>query len=104
MRSSENDVLFRPLREEEITRALFLHFCRRQRVTNCLRNVGGEWLEVFSPFTDDWNEEDYARLQNACEAPCKRAARCSARFRAVGSKGSLRSRASLSALRARTES
>ena len=42
MRSSENDVLFRPLREEEITRALFLHFCRRQRVTNCLRNVGGE--------------------------------------------------------------
>lgn len=62
MRSSENDVLFRPLREEEITRALFLHFCRRQRVTICLRNVGGEWREFFSPFTDDWNEEDYARL------------------------------------------
>lgn len=62
MRSSKNDISFRPLSEDEIEVPLFSSFIRRQEVTRSLRRVSGRWREEETPFIDDWNEEDYAFL------------------------------------------
>lgn len=53
---------YRPLREDEIDRALFARFVRRQVVTDCLRREGGAWVVRSAPFVDDWSEADYAFL------------------------------------------
>lgn len=47
---------------ENLTRALFAHFIRRQEVTRCWRREAGEWVIRDVPFTDDWSEKDYATL------------------------------------------
>lgn len=53
---------YRDLRPEEIGRALFQGFIRRQVVTKCWRKVDGEWVVKDAPFTDDWTEADYETL------------------------------------------
>ena len=55
-------VRLRPLQEEEITRALFASFYRRQEVTACWRREGEKWVVRDDPFLDDWTEEEYAKL------------------------------------------
>ena len=41
MRSSKNDMRYRPLSGDEIDAPLFSSFIRRQEVTLCLRRIGG---------------------------------------------------------------
>ena len=53
---------YRFLRENEIDRALFKDFIRRQVVTNCWRKENGTWVVKEVPFIDDWTEADYAEL------------------------------------------
>ena len=53
---------YRPIREEELCRALFEKFQRRQVVDKCWRKVDGQWCIRADPFIDDWNEEDYEFL------------------------------------------
>lgn len=53
---------YRTLREQEIDRALFRFFIRRQVMTDCLRREGGAWVVRSDPFIDDWTEEDYGFL------------------------------------------
>ena len=53
---------YRPLRQSDLTRALFAGFIRRQRVTKCWRREDGVWRIKDDPFTDDWTERDYAEL------------------------------------------
>lgn len=56
------DVIIRTLAEEEIDRALFRSFIRRQEVDLCLRREGDGWVVRPDPFIDDWNEEEYTEL------------------------------------------
>ena len=64
-------VEYRSLQANDIRRALFAHFTRRQDVTECWRKVGGEWRIQNAPFIDDWSETDYgvlvACLQNTIQ-------------------------------------
>ncbi len=53
---------YRELRLEELDRALFGHFIRRQVVTDCWRREAGAWVIRADPFVDDWSEEDYQVL------------------------------------------
>ena len=53
---------YRPLLEEELNRALFAKFIRRQSVCTCWRRIDGRWQLRDDPFIDDWSEEDYALL------------------------------------------
>ncbi len=53
---------YRFLRENEIDRALFKDFSRRQVVTNCWRKENGKWIVKEVPFIDDWTEAEYAEL------------------------------------------
>ena len=53
---------YRMVGTENLTRALFAHFIRRQEVTKCWRREAGEWVIRDVPFTDDWSEKDYATL------------------------------------------
>ena len=53
---------YRMIGTENLTRALFAHFIRRQEVTKCWRREAGEWVIRDAPFTDDWSEKDYALL------------------------------------------
>ena len=55
-------IKYLPLREQEIDRALFRFFIRRQVVTECLRQENGDWVVRPDPFIDDWSEEDYRFL------------------------------------------
>ena len=59
---------YRRLTAEEIGRALFNDFSRRQCVTKCRRREQGQWVIKDAPFIDDWSEADYqvlvACLQN----------------------------------------
>ena len=55
-------VTYRALRTEEIDRALFRDFRRRQVVTKCWRRDGEAWVIRDDPFVDDWIEADYAYL------------------------------------------
>lgn len=52
----------RVLQADEIDRALFGAFIRRQVVDECVRREGDEWVVRSDPFIDDWSEEDYAVL------------------------------------------
>lgn len=56
---------YRMIGTENLIRALFAHFIRRQEVTKCWRREAGEWVIRDAPFTDDWSEEDYAILRAA---------------------------------------
>lgn len=58
----ENQIEYRTLREEEISRRLFAEFVRHQVVTRCWRRRDGAWRIEEAPFVDDWSEEDYDRL------------------------------------------
>lgn len=53
---------FRELSADEIDRALFSRFERRQRVTKCLRKTNDGWVSLDDPFIDRWSEEKYAGL------------------------------------------
>ena len=55
-------VQYRNLNINEINRALFKDFIRRQVVTKCLRCESGGWVIKDAPFIDDWTEEDYQTL------------------------------------------
>lgn len=55
-------IAYRKLRQEEIDRALFAQFHRKQEVTKCWRKVEGQWVIKDIAFVDDWSEEDYAFL------------------------------------------
>lgn len=50
------------LQPDQIVRALFGQFLRRQVVTDCYRKVNGVWVIQSAPFIDDWSEGDYAVL------------------------------------------
>lgn len=55
--------VYRPITAEELTRALFRDFVRRQVVDQCWRRgPDGGWEVRSAPFIDDWAEEDYAAL------------------------------------------
>lgn len=56
---------YRNIRPQELDRALFAGFVRRQEVTRCWRKVHGEWVIRDIAFVDDWDEADYAAL-TAC--------------------------------------
>ena len=56
------EAVIRRLGAEEIDRALFRSFVRRQVVNDCLRREAGEWVVRADPFIDDWSEADYAEL------------------------------------------
>lgn len=53
---------YRSICQQELDRALFAGFVRRQEVTRCWRKVDGAWVIRDVPFVDDWNEIDYATL------------------------------------------
>lgn len=56
------EVVYRPLNHDELNRALFLQFERRQVVTKCWRKVEGVWAVQEAPFVDQWSEADYQTL------------------------------------------
>lgn len=53
---------YRTLSAEEIHRALWNGFIRRQKVTRCWRRENDTWVIRDAPFVDDWSEEDYQTL------------------------------------------
>lgn len=53
---------YRTLHAEEMNRALFKDFIRRQIVTKCWRRENGRWVIKEAPFVDDWTEKDYQTL------------------------------------------
>lgn len=55
-------IKYKTLRADEIDRALFNDFIRRQNVTKCWRKVNGAWTIKDAPFIDDWTEADYQVL------------------------------------------
>jgi len=55
-------LVYRTLREDELSRELFRGFVRRQVVTKCWRKENGSWVIKDAPFIDDWSEEDYQTL------------------------------------------
>ncbi len=55
---------YRPLNQDELNRALFLQFERRQTVTKCWRKVNGEWMVQEAPFVDQWSDANYQTLVN----------------------------------------
>ena len=55
-------ILYKILCEQEIDRALFDGFIRRQVVDQCLRREEGRWVVRSDPFIDDWTERDYDAL------------------------------------------
>lgn len=57
-----NEVIYRSIGPEEVNRALFRSFERRQVVDWCWRREGGQWVVRQDPFVDQWSESDYAFL------------------------------------------
>lgn len=55
-------IKYRTLREDELCRALFCDFVRRQTVTKCWRKEADGWVVREDPFIDDWSEQDYQVL------------------------------------------
>ena len=54
---------YRALQPQELTRALFRDFDRRQPVDLCWRrDASGGWEIRPDPFVDDWSEQDYTDL------------------------------------------
>lgn len=58
----KTQVEYRPINHDELNRALFSHFERRQVVTKCWRKVNGEWMVRKAPFVDQWSDADYQTL------------------------------------------
>ncbi len=57
---------------EELSRALFGGFVRRQVVVQCRRRENGAWVVRDDPFVDDWSEEDYRVLTDCLGRTIKR--------------------------------
>lgn len=55
-------IQYRDLQTQEIDRELFRTFIRHQKVVDCLRRDGENWVVKADPFVDDWSEEDYKTL------------------------------------------
>lgn len=55
-------ITYREIEKEEITRRLFDGFERYQKVTRCWRKVDGEWILKDIAFIDDWGEKEYEFL------------------------------------------
>lgn len=55
-------IAYRTLRTEELCRALFASFRRRQSVTRCWRKCGGTWQIRDVSFMDDWTDREYDTL------------------------------------------
>lgn len=55
-------ICYRDLTADELDRALFASFQRKQTVTRCWRREGRQWVVRNAPFIDDWSEDDYAEL------------------------------------------
>ena len=53
---------YRNISADEINRALFSSFIRRQTVVKCVRRENGVWVVRDDPFIDDWSEDDYRFL------------------------------------------
>ena len=51
--------MLKTLTSEEISKALFRDFHRRQQVTKCWRKVDGRWAVIDNPFIDDWTPQEY---------------------------------------------
>lgn len=62
MKKTTEEIIYRPIRQEEMNLALFAHFIRHQVVEKCWRREDGEWVIKDDPFIDDWSEEDYRFL------------------------------------------
>ncbi len=62
MTETKNAIYYRSLVENEICRALFDGFIRRQTVTKCWRKEQNTWIIKDVPFTDDWSEEDFQEI------------------------------------------
>ena len=59
-------MLIRPLRETELTSALFDGFHRHQVTTRCKKKIDGVWREVDCAFVDeDWDADDLIELTGA---------------------------------------
>lgn len=56
------EIRYRILEKNEIDRALFAGFHRRQNVTKCWRREGSGWVIRDAPFVDQWSEEEYEEL------------------------------------------
>lgn len=56
------DIDFRELCEQEITKPLFLTFNRYQEIRKCRRKSGGLWADVDVCYTEQWNSGDFKRL------------------------------------------
>lgn len=61
-RKGHDMIQYRTIHADEINRALFQDFIRRQVVTDCWRREEGRWVVRSDPFTDDWSQEDYRTL------------------------------------------
>ncbi|MCI8632342.1 MAG: GNAT family N-acetyltransferase [Lachnospiraceae bacterium] len=55
-------IAYRAVQPEEIDRALFAGFIRRQVVVQCRRREKDQWVIKEDPFIDDWSEEEYQEL------------------------------------------
>lgn len=53
---------YRNISADEINRALFSSFIRRQTVVKCVRRENGVWVVRDDPFIDNWSEEEYQFL------------------------------------------
>ncbi len=76
MEFNENSAEIRPLREGEIGRPLFAHFCRRQEVTLCLRKIEGAWRETPAPFAMGCTDAQEIDEEHARREPFDRQLEC----------------------------
>lgn len=55
-------IVYRDLKDTELSMELFDSFERRQVVSDCWRRENGQWVIRHAPFIDDWSTEDYGVL------------------------------------------
>lgn len=60
--TESNTIKYTEIKKTHLDRGLFKDFDRRQTVTQCLRNVQGQWIVKEAPFLDQWSEKDYEFL------------------------------------------
>ena len=60
--TESNTIKYTEIEKTHLDRGLFKDFDRRQTVTQCLRNVQGQWIVKEAPFLDQWSEKDYEFL------------------------------------------
>ncbi len=53
---------YRQLEAKELSRDLFRHFNRYQKVERCWRKEHGTWILKDIPFEENWNDDNYAFL------------------------------------------